>query len=236
MIWLASYPRSGNTFFRLILDEVYGLESSSFSVHDPEATTKNYQDYPVVKTHVLPDQLTPADADIPAVYLVRDGRDALVSLAWHRSNIIAPGSSFKENLVNAIRASKGSYFGGWSKHVQDWTRRASIVIRFEELIQKPLECIERIRPWLPLPPPRTDKVPTFKDLKSSEFEFRNSNLNAWATPGIRAHFFRKGKVGAWHDEMPRWMQWLFYFYHGDTLRQLGYEQRSWLSLAFGKAA
>ena len=30
MIWLASYPRSGNTFFRIVLSEVYGIESSTF--------------------------------------------------------------------------------------------------------------------------------------------------------------------------------------------------------------
>jgi len=235
MIWLASYPRSGNTFFRIVLDEVYGIESSSFSAIDPQATTKDYQNYQVVKTHVLPEYLAPADPDIPAVYLVRDGRDALVSMAWHRTNMVAPGTSFKDNLLRAIQA-KNSHFGGWSRHVEHWQRRASIVIRFEDLIQDPLQCVESIRPLLQLPPPRKDKLPTFADLKSSDFEFRSSQIIGWATPEIRQKFFRKGKVGAWTEEMPRWMQWLFYYHHGRALRQLGYENRGWLGLAFGKAA
>ena len=31
MLWLASFPRSGNTFFRIILHEVYGVETTEFA-------------------------------------------------------------------------------------------------------------------------------------------------------------------------------------------------------------
>lgn len=236
MIWLASYPRSGNTFFRILLDEVYGIPSASFDVYNPKAVTPDYQNFQVVKTHVLPEQLAPKDDSIPAVYLIRDGRDAVVSMAHHRADIVAPGTDFTKNLVDAIRARNGSQFGGWSKHVRLWTRRASIVIRFEDLIQSPVECVERIRPWLKLPSPKLEKVPTFSDLKSPEFQFDKSPFIAWAPPKIRSNFFRKGKIGAWKEEMPRWMQWLFYVYHGKALREMGYEDRNWFRVAFGNAA
>ena len=81
MIWLASFPRSGNTFFRIILYEVYGIESSAFHRDPNRKLNLHYDRYPVVKTHLLPNQLIPDDSNIPAVYLVRDGRDALVSMA-----------------------------------------------------------------------------------------------------------------------------------------------------------
>jgi hypothetical protein len=31
LIWLASYPRSGNTFLRIILNDVFGIKTSSWT-------------------------------------------------------------------------------------------------------------------------------------------------------------------------------------------------------------
>jgi hypothetical protein len=99
MIWLASYPRSGNTFFRIVLEEVYGIESSIYH-HNPELVLDAaYAPYPMVKTDLLPDQLEPNNPDISAIYLVRDGRDSLGSMAHHRSDLVVPGSSFNDNPV-----------------------------------------------------------------------------------------------------------------------------------------
>ncbi len=111
MTWLASFPRSGNTFFRNILYEVYGLESSTFHTELDIPLTKNYSDYPFVKTHLLPDQLIPKDSTIPAIYLVRDGRDALCSEAHATKDFVHPHSHFLENLKAAIIAEKGSFLG-----------------------------------------------------------------------------------------------------------------------------
>ncbi len=112
MIWLASFPRSGNTFFRIVLHEVYSIPSSSYHLEPDKPLDPDYYTYPVVKTHLLPDQLKPRDPNIPSIYLVRDGRDALVSIAHQRSDLVAPGSDFLTNLHMAMIASDGSYFGG----------------------------------------------------------------------------------------------------------------------------
>ena len=50
MIWLASFPRSGNTFFRNVLFDVYGIESGIFKPKSTKQAPKHYQ---VVKTHML---------------------------------------------------------------------------------------------------------------------------------------------------------------------------------------
>ena len=78
MIWLASYPRSGNTLMRNILYEVYGLSSGEFHREEGHYLEEDYFSHPFVKTHLLPLQLEPSDSSIRAVYIVRDGRDALV--------------------------------------------------------------------------------------------------------------------------------------------------------------
>jgi len=83
MIWLASYPRSGNTFFRIILHEVYGIKSVAYTGPFMEKGDYSPEEYPVIKTHLLPDQL-PEDDKTPSIYLVRDGRDAIVSMAHHK--------------------------------------------------------------------------------------------------------------------------------------------------------
>ncbi|MDV7398111.1 hypothetical protein RZS08_42305, partial [Arthrospira platensis SPKY1] len=64
-----------------MLYEVYGIKSSTFHRERNYPLEKNYFEYPVVKTHLLPSQLEPGDPEIKKVYLVRDGRDALVSMA-----------------------------------------------------------------------------------------------------------------------------------------------------------
>ncbi|MCK5765239.1 MAG: sulfotransferase domain-containing protein, partial [Bacteroidales bacterium] len=117
MIWIASFPRSGNTFVRNILHDVYGLSSSEYHMEEDHPLEADYADHPFVKTHLLPTQLDPADPGIKAVYIVRDGRDVMVSMAHQRRDIVAPGSDFYENLKAAIIAEKDSFFGGWSKNV-----------------------------------------------------------------------------------------------------------------------
>ncbi len=102
IVWLASFPRSGNTFLRIVLHRLYGLPTYSiYDDDDPVAQRVGvglvgYSRKPpsreemvessriyFTKTHKRPKN----DA-FPAIYLVRDGRDALVSLA-HRCRVVA---------------------------------------------------------------------------------------------------------------------------------------------------
>lgn len=210
---------------RNILYEVYGLESSTFHTETRYPVDKNYADYPFVKTHLLPHQLIPKDPSIPAVYLIRDGRDALCSEAHHTIDFVHPQSNFLENLRTAIIAEKGSFFGGWSKNVLEWIERAAIIIRFEDLINHPMKCVKRIGRLVELPEPRLNKLPTFdslkhgvpkygagKDLPFTEAEKRRTARN----------WFRRGKIGAWKDEMPEKLLDLFWSLHGEVMEMMGY--------------
>jgi hypothetical protein len=222
MIWLAAYPRSGSTFFRIVLYEAYGIASSELYDRRNQGRMDDDPAHSVVKTHLLPHQIVPADPAVPAVYLVRDGRDALVSMARYRSDLLSPGSSFAWNLFTAVVARPGSYFGGWSRHVRLWTRRAGVVVRFEDLVVDPIASIERIRSIFPeLPTPRAERVPDFAELRSREHGF-GPGSEVLRSPEFRERFFRKGRVGGWADEMPRPLLWLFYLRHGKMLRRMGY--------------
>jgi len=225
MIWLASFPRSGNTFFRNILFEVYGLESSTFHDDPDYFLDENYQSFPVVKTHMLPSELKPMSADIPAAYIIRDGRDTMCSIAHHRSDIVAPGSDWLENLKAAIIAEKGSFFGGWSQNVNHWIDRADIVIRYEDLLTDPIGQAERLRGLIDLPQADPEKLPSFTDLKFGIPKYgsgRDRPISEDDKKALAEKNFRKGKAGSWIEEMPADLHDLFWSMHGETMESLGY--------------
>jgi glycosyltransferase involved in cell wall biosynthesis len=225
MIWLASFPRSGNTFFRNILFEVYGIESSTYHKEGEYPVDPNYLDFQVVKTHLQPRDIEPADSKIPAVYLVRDGRDSIVSISHHRKDIVAPGSDYRQNMIDAILALEGSFFGGWSTNAQEWIERADIIIRYEDLVEDPIGQVERLRAIMDLPKPNVDKLPTFQKLKSGEAQYGSKsrqNVNDEERQQFAKKFFRRGKSGAWMDEMPADMHRLFWEHHGEMMNRLGY--------------
>ncbi len=223
MIWISSFPRSGNTFLRNILFEVYGLESSSF--YENKGQPENYRDFPFVKTHHMPEDLPQNELDGGLVYLVRDGRDALVSMAFQQIQIYKSERPFREIFIEATLAAEGSYFGGWSKNVEAWLERADLVIRFEDLIEAPLEQAERFRSLRELPPQDPSKLPTFQGLKFGSPKYgrgKRHAANEEEELEIVKKSFRKGKAFGWVDELDRELQNLFWTYHRVTMERMGY--------------
>lgn len=221
MIWLASFPRSGNTFFRNVLYEVYGIKSSTYHQDPARPADADFADFPVVKTHLLPGRLPAELRDRPAVYLIRDGRDALVSIAHHRKDIVAPGTDFYNNLLEAILAQNGSFFGGWSENVRQWTARAAVVIRFEDLIADPIREVEKLRKIMDLPPPDVTKLPTFQSLREGRTAYGGGKGDDFNPDQLKKHF-RSGKTGGWRQEVSPELIRLLLRLHGKTLQKAGY--------------
>lgn len=218
MISLVSYPRSGNTFLRNVLHKVYGIESKTFhnEAHGPD---QGWEQSSVVKTHLLPHQLPESLLNRPIVYLIRDGRDATVSLAHHRSDVINPGSDFDQNLQEAIYAAEGSHFSGWSNHTKTWVNRADIIIRFEDLIREPIVQVERLRELLNLPVPDINNLPNFEDLKAGNAAYGTGSAIG---KDLSQFWFRQGKINAWKTEMTEAQQRLFWHLHGEAMEVFGY--------------
>lgn len=209
-----------------MLDEVYGIRSSSFHQESTYPVDPDYADHAVVKTHLLPHQLVPDDPEIPAVYLVRDGRDAVVSMAHQQTDLVNPGTDFRKALHETIVAQGGSHFGGWSRHVSRWLERASIVIRFEDLIANPIKQVERLRPILELPAPRVERTPCFDDLRKRSYAYGSGKEHGLSDEQQRHHrerFFRRGQPGAWREDMRDHEHALFQSLHGSALLPMGYK-------------
>ena len=89
-----------------------------------------------VKTHDLPNR-----DNNPAVVLIRDGRDAVVSYAHFflktERGIDHPGRDLFEETLRGIV--DGDSFGGWSDNVNAWVDRVGPdrAVRYEDLGQGP---------------------------------------------------------------------------------------------------
>lgn len=155
-IWIASFPRSGNTFLRLLLRHCLGLRSGSIYAndlgesqslkdlighveHDPPGTLRFQPGEPkLVKTHDL------CKDDRKAIYIVRDGRAAAVSL-WRFFH-------GKYSLRDVVTGK--TEFGLWQDHVESWdpvNRPNTLFLRHEEVNANPLATVDALADFLGKP-------------------------------------------------------------------------------------
>lgn len=223
MFVLASYPRSGNTFFRNVLYHVYGIPSKPYNPRRWHLGKADLAEYPVVKAHHLPHELPGFLRELPAVYLVRDFRDVVVSMAHKRRRKEgAAALGFTRCLVEIILAPKDTHFGGWSYNVACWQGVAKLVIRFEDLVENPIREVEKARLLMDLPIPDRERLPSFEFLKNGKGQYPVYESQEERKRKAR-QFFRKGKVGGWREEMPLPVYALLINFHGDILKESGYD-------------
>ena len=161
--YLVSYPRSGSTWFRCMLTTlVHGTEVTPAlvsatvpDVHISNRVRPRNLEPLIVKSH------TPF-VDIPAkvVYLVRDGRDAILS--YHYLQV-------QRHRVPAGADPRLAFFGDdawpcrWHEHVSGWLdgladRDADrhLVVRYEDLVVEPAKHLEAVARLAGLPAPTPD--------------------------------------------------------------------------------
>jgi 2-polyprenyl-3-methyl-5-hydroxy-6-metoxy-1,4-benzoquinol methylase len=223
VIWLASYPRSGNSFARIALKHLFGLRNTSrykekvtpescYLIGKPLEMTLEEMAAAAepcfVKTHEMP-----ADDDYPAIYLVRDGRDALVSYAHFTLSTEngTPTGGDRAAFLRVLREliTSNSRFGGWGPNVLAWKQRTvpTVMIRHEDLVSSPGAVLQAALSAIGQRHLLNDgaTLPTFQDLHK-------------ALPW----FFRKGQIGAWRDEMPEALHDLFWERHQEAMVALDY--------------
>jgi hypothetical protein len=234
IVWIASYPRSGNSFFRILLKHIYG--QNSYSLHN-DALIGNMGASEIIGHEKLPVELDelaetdelhfikthffPPDGG-QAIYLIRDGRDVCVSFAdfqvafkqrselFARVKKIVGINDFERALKRIILGRAG--FGSWSNHAMGWTDQRevgrTVVVRYEDLIVDPIGQVNKSLDSLNLNLlPRGDQVPSFEELHSK-----------WP------NFFRRGIAGSWREKMSEESHELFWQNHGEVMVKFGYER------------
>ena len=221
IIWLASYPRSGNTLLRTVLYKTMGMKSTSDEVGEkkllglteaslhgagiieiPGSWENYYQtatqsgEIFLVKTH-----RPPRDSQ-PAIYVVRDGRMACLSYSrFHQQFTPSPYPSLLDLVLG------GDFYGGWSEHYRAWMGRENIfMVQYEDLVNAPDALLRKI---------------------ARRVQY-SGEIAPWKNPFDQMHqenpdFFRKGEVG-WQGD-PSWTPMInavFFHLHGDLMIELGY--------------
>ena len=222
IVWLASYPRSGNTFFRVILNSVFDIKT--YSIYDDkgdigadEKTSKvvgheflpenfdiqkarDEENTYYIKTHELLDNRV--DDNDKVIYLIRDGRESTLSFTKHINTF----SNQNPQLIDTIYGN--TFIGNWGGHVKSWdpkNRNNTLLIKFETLIKEPIKYIEILSKFLQIKP-TGDKIPTFEELKK-----------------INPKFFRSGKTNSWEEVYSEDEHISFWFKNSQIMFDYGYE-------------
>lgn len=213
IIWLASYPRSGNTLLRTILWHCFGLRSASPYPEDlgGNKDLKNYIGHLDISEleFVGPDQQIrfPGNAMLlfkthqltsdnnPAIYVVRDGRAACVSL-WQ----------FYRGQVSLEAVIAGQHiFGAWANHLaawKPWERPNTLFIKYEEMTDDLPHVLEKISVFLK------------HDIVKNEIPDRDT------VASLEGRWVRS--KSDWRSNMSDTQLEIFDKINGEMLRKLGY--------------
>jgi hypothetical protein len=219
-VWLASYPRSGNTLLRIILNQSFGIKSHSLyddtdDIGSMEGVAKavghiSHNQDPkkfyrkalrskkrfFVKTHD-----TPPD-DSPAIYVVRDGRAVSVSYARYNESISRTRKTLTDVVVGNV------LFGPWGEHYKNWdpkTRPNTMLLKYEDLVQDPDACIRRIAGFLDL------EVRNAADTDFARFQ------------KMYPTFFRQGTRSGWGADVSNDEKAIFWTLNRELMTRLGYD-------------
>ncbi|MBA3915402.1 MAG: sulfotransferase domain-containing protein [Acidobacteriales bacterium] len=146
-VMIASYPRSGNTWFRFIMAEVLTGRHAGFDDIDrmvPQVGKhwRGAATLPgggrLIKTH------EPYRQEYSkAIYLVRDVRDVLISLYSRGVQAGVFSQLSLQEFVPLFMTGAAINLGSWQTHVQNWLESPLardgrvLVIRYEDLRQEP---------------------------------------------------------------------------------------------------
>jgi hypothetical protein len=226
-IFIMGYPKSGSTWFQsLVAGAIYGLdlEYAPFSVLQdliPGQLTQYYRRHSTpmfFRSHDLP-----APTYRRVIYVLRDGRDVMVS-AWHWASALAGRHVDFERIV---QGDLGPGSVSWHRHVDAWLDNPygaqMLVVRYEDLLADPIRELERLCAFVGEERSR-DMLQTAVDKASFQSLRRKEQKQGTGyVPFPRnKEFFRRGKAGSFLDEMPPEVLDRFLAVAGPTMRRCGY--------------
>lgn len=173
IVWLTSYPRSGNTWLRFLIQAYLrggAVESRALNAEIPDLHRRDARIDPdsaacvPVKTHFLWSTEHPhANRTAGAIYILRHPKDVLLSfLAYRKLNGVLPADNPELDRRYATLFVKGlgdylwlkAGMGSWAEHVRTWTKdfpHPLAVVRYERLQTAPREELPPVLKVLGLP-------------------------------------------------------------------------------------
>ncbi len=206
--YIYSYPRSGSTWLRTILANIIDPATEANPERRlaliPGVSVRNAGRIDRLESPRLLKSHGRYMGPVPrAVYLVRDGRDVLVSL--YHMRITRPGHADQVDFAEFCRR----YFRGdlgerWDVSVRSWLQRGRDemgdklkVVRFEDLKAEPPRLVREIASFLALD---ADEARLQAAIEKASLErLRESERSRIGELAPDRSIYRGGKIGQWRD-------------------------------------
>jgi Sulfotransferase domain len=235
--FIASYPRSGNTWTRfLIANLMHPAKPVTFSNIEqiiPDSTAlssramKRVPRPRLVKSH---EYFEPRYERV--IYLVRDPRDVAISLYNFRRKYRTIPDSYPIDRYVSERFVKGDLDVSWGEHVGSWLgARAKhpgfLLVRYEDLQRHPANELCRIADFLGIDA-TTERIALAIERSEANRlrELEKVEHEKWiTTKGKRTDvpFIATAETGSWKERLPGVAITLIESAWGDLMKSLSYE-------------
>jgi len=222
VIWLASYPRSGNTWLRFLLHNyIYGDVRESGDVNRSIPPIHRYQlnnDYQgtiLSKTHYAWSNAHPHRAQtLGFIYIMRNPKDVLLSshnyAALKGTTRLNPISFAHEFIrCGGVPAWQQVGFGTWLEHIAGWLAGQPLphlMLRYETMLENPRACLKEVVRFLNVPIDENRitwsvERSSFESLRQIERQEKESGVKNILFPGSKelsakgVSFMHKGARG-----------------------------------------
>jgi hypothetical protein len=235
--FIASYPRSGNTWTRFLIANVIDPERqvtfANIEKIIPDATALSSRELKrvprprLIKTH---EYFEPRYRKV--IYVVRDPRDIAVSLYNFRRKYRSVDDSYPIEKYIAERFLPGDLDVSWGEHVGSWlgtrmNQPGFLLVRYEDLLQDPTRELCRVASFLGIAA-STETLSRAIE-RSSANRLRHLEKvehEAWVTTkGKRADvpFIAEAVAGTWKQKLPEPSVALIESAWGHLMNSVGYE-------------
>jgi hypothetical protein len=238
--FIASYPRSGNTWTRFLIANLVHPEHpvtfANIETIIPDATALSSRELKriprprLIKTH---EYFEPRYRRV--IYLVRDPRDVALSLYNFRRKYGSVDDSYPIEQYVAERFLPGDLDIPWGEHVGSWlgtrmNQPGFLLVRYEDLLQDPPRELCRLASFL--------GIAASTEMLSQAIERSSANRlralekaehEAWVTTKgkrVDVPFIAEAVAGAWKQKLPEASVAVIESSWGHLMNSLGYETRA----------
>ncbi len=246
IIWIASYPRSGNTWMRLLLHEILFGPVESIAemnrripdIHRTSFIDESRKGTIFSKTHFGLSLRHPyIGATLGCIYLIRNPRDVAIS-AMHYASLFKPHPDGEAGFIRDFIRLGGEEnwtrqgFGTWAQHADSWVHcRPRLIVRYEDLRADPAAEMTRVLSFLGRQPDRAviERAVERTELANLQrIEEREKREGRCWLPGSAEQldkgerFFREGRTGQRLDEIEPGLDAMFDAQFGEAMARHGY--------------